>query len=258
MSVLFIMFRSPTVVYAMTSIWNSVTRRRTGSGVTSVMLGFTLLVLGYSLEQFLLNFTVRTVREVPSEVLFQVFLCTLKISSIYGNNLRKDISQKLQYSFSITAPQVARKRLVLQIGWMAHCFIIRGARHELTFSTGFKKWIKALPHIYYCLQGKGAHEQWPHFQALCVCCLQYEIRTEDLGSFIMWCVLQDMFLRQQITLTYTVAHVMWWMSPGLLWISYCKRRMCKAWQRGYINSDTGIDKKRERKKCYLMLRVEPC
>ena len=59
---------------------------------------------------------------------------------------------------SITAPQDAH-RLVLQVAeWLTNS--LSGlARHELSFSTGFKKQMKVLPHIYYCLQGKGAHKQ---------------------------------------------------------------------------------------------------
>ena len=62
---------------------------------------FHILVMAYTTvgDQ---NMMKSTVREVPSEVLFQVFLCTLKISSIYGNNLKEGhLTKAAVYSFSL-------------------------------------------------------------------------------------------------------------------------------------------------------------
>ena len=60
---------------------------------------------------------------------------------------------------SITAPQDAHKRLVMQNGSLLHYISVQGKCQTwvdyITFSTG----LKTLPRIYHRLQGKGAHKQ---------------------------------------------------------------------------------------------------
>ena len=68
------------------------------------------------------------------------------------------------YSKVITAPQDAHKKLVLQIAERLTASLsgFKGGATRvdyITFSSGFKKEMKALPCVYYCLQGKGALKQ---------------------------------------------------------------------------------------------------